>query len=172
MQIRNILLTALLSIALFSVISYTSSCKKDACENVICLNLGACDGGGCVCPIGYEGARCEKLSRDKFVKTYNGYDTCTYTTLDTITYDAYPIYIKAMLSDPRSMTMKNILHSMDDSAVCTIMATDSFTFQGSNNTLTYFGAGKMRHDSIWLYFKVERDTTGYTCRYFGQGLRL
>jgi hypothetical protein len=170
MQIRNILLTALLTIALFSAISYTA-CKKDACENVICLNLGACDGGKCVCPTGFEGARCETLSREKFIKTYNGYDTCNYTTLDSFRYDAYPIYFRAIQGDPRSMMMKNILHSMDDSAVCTMQGVDTFSFQGSNNTLTYVGTGKMRNDSLWLTYHAERDTSGYDCVFFGQGLR-
>ena len=170
MQIRNILLTALLTIALFSAISYTA-CKKDACENVICLNLGACDGGKCVCLTGFEGARCETLSREKFIKTYNGYDTCNYTTLDSFRYDAYPIYFRAIQGDPRSMMMKNILHNMDDSAVCTMQGVDTFSFQGSNNTLTYVGTGKMRRDSLWLTYHAERDTSGYDCVFFGQGLR-
>ncbi|MBL7692520.1 MAG: hypothetical protein JNM41_13090 [Flavipsychrobacter sp.] len=170
MQIRNILLTALLTVALFSAISYTA-CKKDACENVICLNLGACVGGECVCPTGFEGSRCEKLSRDRFIKTYNGYDTCNYTTLDSTRIDVYPIYFRALQNDPRSMMMKNILNDMADSALCTMQGTDTFSFQGSNNTLTYVGGGKMRNDSLWLVYRVERDTTGYVCTFFGQGLR-
>lgn len=167
MPIRNILLTALLTLAIFSAISYTA-CKKDACENVICLNLGACDGGACYCPTGFEGDRCERLSRDKFIKTYNGHDTCSS---DTTFYTSYPIYFRAMLSDPREMTMKNVLNDMDDSAVCTMQGIDSFTFQGSNNSLTYIGTGKMSNDSLWLIYHVERDTSSYDCRFFGQGLR-
>lgn len=168
MRVRSILLTVAVITALISVVSYTSSCKKDACENVICLNLGACDGGKCVCPIGFEGARCEILSRDKFIKTYNGRDTCTS---DTAFYLTYPIYFRAQTGDPREMVMKNILNDMADSAYCTMQGTDTFTFQGSNNSLTYFGTGKMRNDSLWLNYSVERDTSAYSCRFFGQGLR-
>lgn len=167
MPTRNIVLTFLLTIALFSAITYTA-CKKDPCENVVCMNLGACDGGKCVCPTGFEGARCEVLSRDKLIKTFNGRDTCNS---DTASYDVYPIYFRAMLSDPRELTMKNILNDMDDSAVCTMQGVDSFTFQGSNNSLTYIGTGRISNDSLWLNYRVERDTTSYTCRYFGQGLR-
>jgi len=167
MPMRNIVLTFLLTVALFSAITYTA-CKKDPCENVICMNLGACDGGKCVCPVGFEGARCEVLSRDKLVKTFNGRDTCT---ADTTFYRVYPIYFRAMLSDPRELTMKNILNNMEDSAVCTMQGIDSFTFQGSNNSVTYFGTGRVSNDSLWLNYRVERDTTSYTCRFFGQGLR-
>ena len=168
MRVRSILLTVAVITALISVVSYTSSCKKDACENVICLNLGACDGGKCVCPVGFEGFRCEILSRDKFIKTYNGRDTCTS---DTAFYLTYPIYFRAQTGDPREMVMKNILNDMADSAYCTMQGTDTFTFQGSNNSLTYFGTGKMRNDSLWLNYRVERDTSAYDCRFFGQGLR-
>ncbi len=167
MPTRNILLTFLLSIALLSAVTYTA-CKKDPCENVVCMNLGACDGGKCVCPTGFEGDRCEVLSRDKLVKTFNGRDTCNK---DTAFYAVYPIYFRAMLTDPRELTMKNILNDMDDSAVCTMQGVDSFTFQGSNNSLTYIGTGRISNDSLWLNYRVERDTTSYTCRYFGQGLR-
>jgi hypothetical protein len=170
MPIRNILITALLTIVLFTAVTYTA-CKKDACENVICLNLGACDGGACVCPIGFEGVRCEKLNRDKFIKTFNGLDTCSFSTIDTTTFDYYPIYFRAVPGDPREMMMKNILHDIDDSAECTMQGVDSFTFQGSNNTLTYVGYGRLSNDSLWLYYHVERDTTAYNCRFFGQGLR-
>jgi hypothetical protein len=170
MPIRNILLTALLTIAIFSAITYTA-CKKDPCESVICKNLGACDGGRCVCPVGFEGDRCEILSRDKFIKTFNGRDTCTYSANDSDFYASYPIYFRAMLTDPIEMTMKNILNDMDDSAVCTMLGVDSFTFQGSNNTLTYIGTGRMSNDSLWLTYRVERDTTSYNCKFFGQGLR-
>lgn len=170
MQIRNVLLTVFVTLAIFSVITYTA-CKKDPCENVICLNLGACEGGHCVCPVGFEGPRCEIYSRDKFIKTYNGLDTCDYTTRDTTVYKVYPIYFRAILNDPRSMMMWNVLNNMQDSAICTILGVDSFSFQGSNNATSFIGKGKMRHDSLWLDYHVEQDTTGYDCRFFGQGLR-
>ncbi len=167
MPVRNILLTATLLLTIFAAVFYTS-CKKDACDNVICLNLGACDGGGCVCPVGFEGERCEILSRDKFIKAYNGHDTCSS---DTVYYDSYRIYFKAQLTDPREMILKNLLNDPDDSAYCTMQGVDTFTFQGSNNSLTFIGTGKMSNDSLWLDYHVERDTSAYDCRFFGQGLR-
>jgi hypothetical protein len=164
---RQILVTAFLTIALFSIVAY-SACKKDPCDKVICLHLGACDGGNCVCPTGYEGLRCEVLSRDKFVFTFNGGDTCH--KVDTV-YTQYPIYLRANIYDPLELTMKNFLNNMDDSAVCVMRATDSFSFQGSNNSVTYHGTAKMRNDSLWMVYHVDADTTSYDCKYFGQGLR-
>ncbi len=168
MPIRNIFISAFLTLAIFTAIAYTS-CKKDKCENVICLNLGACDEGSCVCPIGYEGDRCEILSRDKFIFTYNGHDTCNIDT--TKTFESYPIYFRAVLNNPRQMMMKNFLNDMDDSAICTVMGIDTFVFNGANNSTTYVGTGKWSNDSLWLVYRVERDTTSYDCKFFGQGLR-
>lgn len=169
MRLRNILIGAVAIIALFSAVTYTS-CKKDACENVLCLNLGACDQGKCDCPVGFEGTRCEILSRDKFIKTYNGHDSCSGDN-DTAFNVSYPIYFRANTADPREMVMHNIFNNMEDSAYCTMQGVDTFTFQGSNNTLTYIGNGRMSNDSLWLVYHVERDTSSYDCRFFGQGLR-
>lgn len=170
MRLRNIMIGVVAITSIFTAITYTS-CKKDACENVLCLNLGACDQGKCTCPVGFEGERCEILSREKFIKRYNGRDTCMGSTKDTTIYYTYPIDFRAETSNPRVMVMKNILNSWEDSAYCTMQGTDSFYFSGSNNSLTYSGTGKMRNDSLWLVYHVERDTSAYDCRFFGQGLR-
>jgi hypothetical protein len=162
---RLILLTAFITIAIFSLVSYTA-CKKDSCANVVCLHLGACDGGNCICKVGFEGTRCETLSRDKFIFTFNGSDSC-----GRFGTHQYPINFTAMLDDPREMTMKNILDDVDDSAVCTIQAVDSFTFIGANNATTYRGWGTLRHDSLHMRFHVDQDTSSYDCSYFGLGLR-
>ena len=169
-SIRQILIATSLTLTLFmAIVSYTA-CKKDACDNVICLNLGACDGGKCSCPTGYEGLRCEVLSRDKFIFTFNGGDSCQGNVF-TAGYHQYPIYLRANLYDSLELTMKNFLNNVDDSAICVIRATDSFTFQGSNNSTTYYGTAKLRNDSLWMVYHVDADTTSYDCKYFGQGLR-
>ena len=55
---RLILLTALLTLGAFATIIY-SSCKKDPCSGVNCLNGGSCSGGTCSCPSGYSGVNCQ-----------------------------------------------------------------------------------------------------------------
>ena len=69
-SIRNILIAVFLTITVCSAIVYTA-CNKDHCTNVICQNGGACNGGNCTCLAGFEGIRCETLSRDKFIYTFN-----------------------------------------------------------------------------------------------------
>jgi len=161
---RTILLTIALTLVVFSAVTYTA-CNKNKCKNVFCLNNGACDGGKCVCPVGYEGARCELLSRDKFVNTYNGQDSCG--SFNGHTYEQYPIRLTAMLEDSLELTMKGLLNELHDSATCTMITTDSFYFQGLNNSTTYYGTGKKRNDSLWLNYHVAHDTASYDCHWFG-----
>ena len=165
--IRLIMLISFLSVAFIYAVAYTA-CKKDACNNVACKNMGTCDGGKCTCPVGYEGIRCEILSRDKFVFTYNGGDTCGTGRV----YSQYPISLYAISTNPLELTMKNFLNNLQDSAICTIQSTDSFTFIGANNSTTYTGWGRLRNDSLSMTYTVEHDTTTYVCSYFGQSLRV
>ncbi len=56
-MLRSVLLSSALTIGLFGVVTY-SSCVKDECENVSCLNGGSCKDGVCKCPSGYTGSNC------------------------------------------------------------------------------------------------------------------
>ena len=165
--IRSILLTAFLIIVVFFSVIYTA-CQKDKCNNVVCLNLGVCDGGNCFCLTGYEGLRCEKLSRDKLVATFNGGDLCDVN--DTNHYHQYPLKFLAVPAAPLELTLKNFLNNADDSAICTMRSTDSFYFQGTNNGTTFDGVGTFRRDTLRMSYRVQIDTSFYTCNYLGGSL--
>lgn len=79
-SLRNAAVTALLTIGAFSTIAYTS-CEKDECADVICMNNGTCVDGACVCPTGYEGTTCQTESRTKFIKVWNAADQVNSTNL-------------------------------------------------------------------------------------------
>jgi len=67
---KTFLLTAMGVFAIFSTITLTS-CKEDKCKTTICAYSGVCnDDGSCTCQTGYEGERCETITRSKFVGTY------------------------------------------------------------------------------------------------------
>lgn len=61
---QSILLTAFITLTLFSVVAYTGCIKTDSitdkCASVSCKNGGTCSGGICYCPSGYTGTNCEK----------------------------------------------------------------------------------------------------------------
>ena len=167
-SIRAVLLAVFLTLSIFSAVTYTA-CNKNHCHNVLCLNYGSCDGGSCVCLPGYEGNRCQTLSRDKFIFTYNGHDSCGH--FNGHTYDQYPIRLLAVPLDSTEMTLKGLLDSLSDSAICTMQSPDSFSFIGANNSTTYYGSGKLRNDSLWLNYLVKHDTTQFSCNYFGISLK-
>jgi hypothetical protein len=56
---KGIYIAIVLLAGIFCLTLYTSCKKKDPCAGVTCLNKGACNGGKCICPTGFEGAYCE-----------------------------------------------------------------------------------------------------------------
>lgn len=50
----------------------TGSSGTDKCKGVVCNNGGTCKDGTCDCVPGYEGNKCEIISRDKYLGTYEG----------------------------------------------------------------------------------------------------
>lgn len=65
-QLKSTLLSAIGAFALISAVTLYS-CKEDKCKTVVCAYNGVCqDDGSCSCQIGYEGERCETVTRDKF----------------------------------------------------------------------------------------------------------
>jgi len=74
-NLKSLLFSGIVTLGVFSMIGYTS-CKKDACKDVVCKNGGTCADGSCKCPTGYEGASCETKMTAKFVGTFNATDQC------------------------------------------------------------------------------------------------
>ena len=58
----------ILSVTAVSVSLFYSSCKKDACKDLICKNGGMCTDGNCVCASGFQGVDCSTVTPVK--KTY------------------------------------------------------------------------------------------------------
>jgi hypothetical protein len=162
--VRYVLLIAFLIVGVMSALVYTS-CKKDKCVDVACKNLGACFDGNCTCLAGYEGSRCDTLSRKKFIYTWNGADSCTAGLRAGV--NQYPIYFQTIVSKPKEMQMKHFLNNWDDSANCTMQSTDSFTFTGNNNSTVYRGHGKLFNDTLKLVYDVDIDTVHFSCKWVG-----
>jgi EGF-like domain len=62
----------LLLVGLFVTI-VTSSCTKNPCDDIVCLNNGTCREGACACPSGFEGPFCENKANDKFIGYWEGF---------------------------------------------------------------------------------------------------
>src|SRR5579872_2246509 len=68
---KQIALTAFLLTGIFCAVVYTS-CQKDVCKGVTCLNNTQCSGGSCVCPPGIGGNNCEIIYRNLYAFSYKG----------------------------------------------------------------------------------------------------
>lgn len=63
MKLRLPLLTMLLTLLVFTAVTYMACSKKenDNCKNITCLNGGTCTDGKCACPDGFGGVNCEVI---------------------------------------------------------------------------------------------------------------
>jgi len=51
---------------------FLTSCEEDKCKGFVCANNGVCNSdGSCTCPTGYEGNKCEVVTREKFKGSWN-----------------------------------------------------------------------------------------------------
>jgi EGF-like domain len=76
-QFKKVLLSAFATVAIFG--TTLVSCTSDPCDpkTIVCANGGTCLDGACQCASGFEGTKCETLSRAKFIGVYNCSDACT-----------------------------------------------------------------------------------------------
>jgi hypothetical protein len=70
---KAIILSSLATISAFTAVVYTS-CNRDKCKTITCANGGVCNNGACICPSGYEGTNCEKVSREKFLGNWTVFE--------------------------------------------------------------------------------------------------
>ncbi|MFI4963030.1 MAG: hypothetical protein ACHP6H_04135 [Legionellales bacterium] len=159
-SIKLVALSAFLTIGTFCAVLYNSSCTKDKCKDVTCQHGGTCSGGNCTCTTGYEGTNCETKSRDKFVGTYTGSEICTVGT------DNYSIVLSAGSSD-LVLTYTN-LYNEAFTATCTMAATDSFSFSGSQSGATFSGTGRLVTNTLTVHYTiVNAASVSNTCVFTG-----
>lgn len=158
---RSVAFSALLALGAFSAVTYTA-CTKDECKDVTCANGGTCSGGNCSCPVGYEGTTCQTLSRDKFIGTYIGNETCTTGT------DNYTITI-ATNSDVMKLTISNIYNNAAPvyTATATVTGANGFTFSNTQAGATFSGTGTLSGNQITISYTVSDALTSNSCTYIG-----
>lgn len=157
---RHIAFSAMLTLGAFAAVTY-SSCTKDPCKDVSCLNGGTCASGNCTCKTGYEGTDCGTLSRTKFVGTYVGTEQCT------IGSDAYSVVLSASSQDLQ-LTYTNV-YNQGFTATCTMTGTNTFSFTGSSNTTSYSGTGTLTNNTITISYQISNSatSTSNSCTFTG-----
>ena len=157
-KMKMFLMTAMLGVASLSMVF--TSCNTDECKDVVCENGGVCTSGTCDCPAGYEGTLCAELSRDKFIGTYSGNETCTVGT------DTYSI----QLTTSSTATKFNIVNLYNQSFTAIADADgNSFTIpsQTVGSNVTAAGSGTISGNSITITYTINDGTTTNTCTYTG-----
>jgi hypothetical protein len=70
---KYFVITLFLTLSAFAAVMY-SSCTKEACNGITCLNKGVCKAGRCICiePQGIGGNSCEIVYKKIYAGTYVG----------------------------------------------------------------------------------------------------
>jgi len=83
-SIKQVALGAFLTLCVFCAVLYSSSCSKDSCGSVTCLNQSKCSAGICgPCKTGTSGTNCEIAYRNIYASTYRGSHPDTSRPTDT-----------------------------------------------------------------------------------------
>ena len=69
--IKNIMLAGVAAMGIAGSVFY-SSCVKDQCGAIQCINHGTCNNGQCRCLAGTGGANCQTIYRDAYLGFYKG----------------------------------------------------------------------------------------------------
>lgn len=122
----------------------SSSCSKDSCKTVTCLNGGTCGGGTCNClKKGTGGVNCEIIYRDQYANSYigSGYDDSgiayvNNTMVFNVGVDSDYTRMQIVWNNPgvRSVTLPVTLsHFSSSGSDITVTPTtkDTFSYTGS-----------------------------------------
>ncbi len=162
--------TSLLVLFSFCCIILNSCKKKDIeyndttlirpCEGVICLNGAACSDGVCVCPLGYEGEKCQIKWSDKFTGSYTAVDDCNVS--------GNPSYMVNVTPHPDyayKMRLYNLGVVCAGKIVDAVINPEKTSFliplQNTCNKIYLSGYGNMNGDFVNIYL-TSRDTVAHT----------
>lgn len=159
-SIKNVALSALLTIGAFMAVTYTA-CNKDECKDVVCVNGGVCSGGTCTgCDLGYTGSRCETELRTTYVGTYkgNGSDNAGGS------YTNWGLIFAANGTDATSMGLTLVDANSAPQLTFTVTLTSSTGFSVDPKTsgnFSYTGTGTINGTTATLTL-TETETGGGT----------
>ena len=164
-SVRLIALSAILTFGTFGAIMYTS-CTKDACKGVTCLNGGTCSGGTCTCPTGYIGASCQTRA---FVGTWSGSDACTpsgsYNVTVTLANSSTDT-TRVLITNPGGFGTNNTINGTLSSDAKTITYSPQIV-TSTAGTITYYdtlsGTMTLSDNTHFTHAYTDKQGVIYTC---------
>ncbi len=166
MKNKLLLLVVILMIMFLGSIVY-SSCTKDPCSGVTCLNGGACGGGTCDCPVGYSGTQCQTPFNETVAGRYTGTD-CDGSASYTITAGNAPSGIQMELAVTGGSCATTLyLHGTADATSDVLVFPSTVYYDGCGNSIVIGISGAVNNNSITLNFNVGYQGTVTTCVFSG-----
>ena len=169
--IKTILLSALSAIGAFSAVTY-SSCNPDKCKSIVCAYNGTCNNGTCSCATGYEGTRCETISREKYLGVWSVVEVGTITNIAH-----YTLSIKAndASSDVSQVSIYNFYNSLTSPVSASVKGDTLYIPSQTIDKKTISGFAALstentiygQHAQMSVYYSVK-DLTNGTTNDFGQ----
>lgn len=160
-QIKTLLVAGLVTIGGFSLISYTS-CKKDACKDVSCVNGGNCVDGACKCPAGFEGPACETKMNAKFIGTFGAKDKCPVQERSNQELQ-YDVTIFPDNSSPTKVSVVGIANTPSAYVLSADISADGKKIEIAEQTMangkTYSGTITATGGGLEASFQVKDDGT-------------
>ena len=149
-SIKHIALGVFLTFSVFCAVLYTS-CTKDACKGVTCLNKGTCSGGICTCPTGIGGTNCEKVYRKLYAYTYKGTSTYSTPTYNITGADSNNTLVFSAPNDTNYTKMQMVWNNPGMPPITLPVIITNSSANGSNftivqtpvDTFTYNGTGSV-----------------------------
>lgn len=131
-----------------------TSCAKDPCRDVVCLNDGTCLDGTCLCQDWYEGANCGTEERAKYYGNYTGTFNVTYDG-QTVVSDVLSMNI----SDGASINRLQLSGFNTEAKLITSGLSNfdmiPFTIVSGGETQLYTGYGSFNGNQMNMYGQVE-----------------
>ncbi len=82
-----------------------SSCRKETCAGISCLNGGNCNNGSCACALGFEDSVCQTETRTKYLGNLTGNEICNVTNATV------PVSITTLAGDVTRVNITNLYGS-------------------------------------------------------------
>jgi hypothetical protein len=135
------------------IVVVVSSCKKDPCDDISCLNGGTCNDGTCACAEGYEGTTCATEERAKFLSTYSVNESCTSGPFE------YSISISTSSSGVSNVIIPNfggygvtVAATVNNSSINIPNQTLS---DGTGASATFSGSGQISGNILTITYNVS-----------------
>lgn len=174
--IKHIAFSAFLTLSIFCAVVY-SSCSKNECGGITCLNDGTCSGGICKCVTGTDGVNCQNIYRNNYALTYKGIppDDPTSDTTNTLIF----------LPDTEDTTNYNTMRVIwVDTAGLTVVTLpvelinntpsgSNFTIpENTSNGIKYTGNGNISTSAVSMTVRLEYTSGGAVInRYFNNYIK-